>query len=605
MKRFLPALLLAVATAAPAQTPPNGTLISKSESGNGQTISVADGKSISSMSHSGNLVPGFKKAFRLLQVGRSYVFPDAFTVAADDSAEFENANLLSLEQRLPFRALVDQVQVMDQRIVLRLCCADGKKVEFVHTGTADHDKAAAMVSGLQPEETYEFPAILQGKRPTPPADGGGPLAQYIGEWRGTLEGDPSFYITMSCAWMADGQGMWREIMYDDGTDAPPVYDVAVVTTKGGGSLLLAQDPHHKDKPAVESAYEASSRTFTTRLSSPDPAIIRINSATFSSDNTIAWKTESQNSEGTVLATTSGSYQKLVRMSQITDSLSHASVKTSPGQIFADIQNTRFNPSSSTKEILGLPNLPPFRATVLKRQISPSAIHIELKINDVVTITVSHTTQTNWDKAKTMVEHLEENHTYEFPDALAEGFLALPPGTTPQPASDAMRALAPFVGTWEGEFGTEKKKGVIRYFWKDDGTGLWRESGSTPADDKAKQGEDLHPRPCLITYDETRQCYVESPPLVISRSESIINGTRTVAYGIGAPTSLPRSQMALWNAATQTYTWQYTRDQPQPNTQYSGTRRLVSPDRIEWKSQMTAEDGSALQEHSGHYDRVSQ
>lgn len=600
MKRFLSVLLLSAAASAQTPTPPHtSTVTGKSEAGNGHSISIADGRSTSSMSRSGNLAPALKKAFRQLQVGRAYAFPDAFSTPSDDSAEFEPASLLGLEQRIPFRALVDEVQVMELRVVLRLCCADGKKVEFVHTGATDHDKAASMVSRLQPEETYEFPAILEGKKPTPPADGGGPLAQYVGEWRGTLEGDSSFYITMNCAWTAEGQGMWREIMYDDSSEAPPVYDVAIVTAKGGGTLLLASDPRQKDKPAIETAYEASSRTFTTRLPSSDPGLVRINTATFTNDDTIAWKTVSQNEDGEVLATTSGSYHRLAKKP----------LSASPGQISSVPPPNRWASSgpATTKEVLGLPALPPFRATVVKRHISPSAIQLDLKIDDDITVTLGHAGQENWDKAKAMVAHLEEGRTYDFPDALAEGYLAPPPGAVPQPASEAMRALAPFVGTWESEIGPERQKVIIRYFWNDDGTGLWRESRNAPLapGPNGKKQEPPHPqpRPTLITYDTARQCYAESPSVVVVSSESTLNGMPTVSYALGAPASLPRSQMSLWNPTTQTYTWQYTQDQPKPNTQISGTRRLVSPDRIEWQSRRTEENGRLVEEHSGHYDRV--
>ncbi|WP_449067785.1 hypothetical protein [Prosthecobacter sp.] len=591
----------------PSSPAPTATVMGKSESGNSQSISIADGRSTSSLSRSGSLIPAFKKAFRQLQVGRAYVFPDAFHTPRDDSNEFDTANLLSLEQRLPFRALVDQIQVMEQRVVLRLCCTDGTKTEFVHTGTQDHDKAAGMVAGLQLEETYEFPAILKGEKPTPPANGGGPLAWYVGEWGGSLEGDPSFHITMNCAWTADGQGMWREIMYDDSSDAPPVHDVAIVSVHGGGSVLMARNPRQKDKPATETAYEESSRTFTTRLPSPEPGVVRINTATFTNEDTIAWKTVSQNAEGTVLAATSGSYRRLKREPQNASASASSPLNVPPALITALDPKTWAGTTLTTRDLLAVPNLPPFRATVVKRQISPTSIQLDLKLDDEITVTVGHASQENWDKAMAMVQHLEEGRTYEFPDALAEGYLAPPPGAVPQPASEAMRALAPFIGTWKGSMEADKKV-TVRYFWKDDGTGLWKETKAVPVkadpDGKNKTDEVLRARPVLTTYDAARQCYVESPPLDIARTENVTNGILKVFHALSPSASSTRSQMSLWNAATRTYTWQHTQDQPQPNTQHSGTRRFVSPDRIEWESKVTAADGTVLQNNSGHYDRVS-
>lgn len=571
MKRILPALLL-LSVAALAQTPQTATVMGKSESANGFSVSMADGRSTSSMSRSGNLTPAFKKAFRQLEVGRSYTFPDAFNLPADDSADFDQAPLLGLEQRLPFRALVDDVQVMAQRVVLRLCCADGQKIEFVHVGTQDHAKAAAMVTPLQLEETYEFPAILKKQRPAPPADADSPLAQYAGEWRGTLDGDPGFYITMTCAWTADGQGLWREIMFDDTTDSPPVHDVAIVTSHGGGSALLARDPRQKDKPATQSSYDAASRTFTTPLPSPEAGVVRINTATFTSLDSITWKTVSQNADGTVLSTTSGTYQRLTR-----------TATTTP---VANI----------SEELLRLPELPPFRATIVSRQISGTDIKIDLKIWGQISVTVGHSGQDGWEKALKMANRLEPGRTYEFPDILADDYAVPPVGIMPQPASDAMRALQPFIGTWEEP--RDGQKVTERYFWKEDGSGLWREarmegSKSVLPDTTAS----------LVTYDSARQTYVEGPQLAFNRSDSVTPDGVLPGYELGVVTPAPREQMAKWDAASQTYTWQYLLDAPKPNTRYSSIRRFVSPDRVEWQTKAVAADGTIILDVSGNYERA--
>lgn len=571
MKRLLPAFLL-LSVAAPAQTPQTATVMGKSESANGFSVSMADGRSTSSMSRTGNLTPAFKKAFRQLEVGRSYTFPDAFNLPADDSADFDQAPLLGLEQRLPFRALVDDVQVMAQRVVLRLCCADGQKIEFVHVGAQDHAKAAAMVSPLQLEETYEFPAILKKDKPVPPADAASPLAQYAGEWRGKLDGDPGFYITMTCAWTADGQGLWREIMFDDTTDAPPVHDVAIVTSHGGGSALLARDPRQKDKPATQSSYDAASRTFTTPLPSPEAGVVRINTATFTSPDSIAWKTVSQNADGTVLSTTSGTYQRLTRTSTTTP--------------VANI----------SEELLRLPELPPFRATIVNRQISGTDIKIDLKIRGQISVTVGHSGQDGWERALQMAQRLEQGRTYEFPDILADDYVVPPVGIMPQPTSDAMRALQPFIGTWEET--RDGQKVTERYFWKEDGRGLWREarmegSGSVLTDTAAS----------LVTYDSGRKSYVEAPQLAFIRSDSVTPDGVLPGYELGVVTPAPRDQMASWDAASQTYTWQYLLDTPKPNTRYSSSRHFVSPDRVEWQTKAVAGDGTVILDTSGHYDRA--
>ncbi len=574
LKRLLPALLLS-ATAA-AQTPSqSSTVTGKSESANGFSVFIADGRSTSSMSRSGNMTPAFKKAFRQLEVGRAYAFPGAFSIPADDSADFDQAALLDLPQRPAFRALVDLVQVMDLRVVLRLCCADGRKIEFVHVGAQDHARAAALVSALQPEEIHEFPAVLTGEKPAAPADAATPLAQYAGEWRGVLDGDPGFYITMRCAWKADGQGMWREIMFDDSSDAPPVHDVAVLTSHGGGSVVLARDPRQKsqDQPAAESSYDPTSRTFTTPLPSPEPGVVRINTATFTSADTIVWKTVSQDAGGTVLSTSSGRYNRLVKNSS----------------------GSRESAVPITEELLRLPELPPFRATVVKRLISDTEIKVDLKIRGQIPLTVGHSGKEGWDQALKAASRLEEGRTYEFPDALSEKYISPLVGILTKPATDAMRSLQPFIGTWhEGEGG---EKNTTRYLWKDDGHGLWRED--TFETDKNTPGSEA----VLITYDAASQSYREAPRLAFNRSQSVTTAGVVATYELGVPASSPREQVARWDAETQTYTWQFVIDAPQPNTRVSGSRRFVSPDRIEWRHQMVAEDGKVLQERSGHYQRT--
>lgn len=315
MKRLLFPLLAALATSASAQTrtpvpQPLGraTVMKKSESAKGLSVTLDVGRS--TLSRSGNLSPVALKAFRQLQVGRSYLFPDAFNTPANDSTEFTAVPLLSLENRTPFRALVDALDTGDERISLRLCCADGSKMEYVQIGAEGLDQMKGVIATLRPEETYEFPAVLQGKQPGRAPAGAEPLDQYVGDWRGTLESDPMLFITMRCAWRADGEGLWREIMYDDATTADPVYDIAILTADTAGAGFLASDPRDSNKLPASSTYDAATKTFTTRLPSFQAGVLRTNTATFSDPDTITWETQSRSDTGAVLDTMRGSYQRL-------------------------------------------------------------------------------------------------------------------------------------------------------------------------------------------------------------------------------------------------------------------------------------------------------
>lgn len=628
MKRlphFLPVVFAALASATaqipdPAPQPAGQAVVTgKSESDNGLSITLDHGRS--RMSKSGQLRAAEVKAFRLLQVGRAYTFPDAFQVPGDDSAEFTQVPLLGLEKRSPFRALVDRVEVADDRVSLRLCCADGSKIEYLHSGAQDLAKAKSLVASLQPEETYEFPAVLEGKKPAAPPAGAEPLDQYVGDWRGTLDDDAAFFITMRCAWRADGQGLWREIMYDDSSGADPVYDIAIMTADAEGKKFLASDPRDANKLPATSSYDPATKIFTTRLPSFKVGVIRSNTATFTDANTITWKTLTRSDTGAVLSTTSGTYRRLTKK-PVSDELAEVPSFGKPETLTALAES--FTKAPPPNELLKLQNLPPFRATVLKRRIADDRIGLDLCISGHEPVAVEHTGQEDWDKALKLAERLREGGTYEFPDVTADAPVAPPADAPPAPATDAMRALQPFIGTWKDPAHPDKGN-LNRFFWKADGTGLWRETTHSmappPADADTGGGAydlaaattlkaldeapPLQTSQRLITYDARRQCYVESMPVALHRRVSIVNGEKTVSHTLTANAPAAKGHEGRWDAATQTYTWSEIRDLPQLDTKYSGTRRFVSPDRIEWTSRVTAADGKVIQENAGTYQRVAQ
>jgi hypothetical protein len=311
-------------------------------------------------------------------------------------------------------------------------------------------------------------------------------------------GDAGCFISLNCVWKANGQGFWREILFDNSSADPPLIDVAIVTADPTTGRYLATPPRDRDQPPTESTYDAATRTFTTRLPSPDPGVTRVNTATFTNDDTIDWKTTSQDASGAVLSTTRGSYQ---RLGPTDTPLSITPLITTSGQpgASADLQKLFKNLQRSTTqevvphELLDLRKLPPFRAKVTQCQVSDTAIEILLEIPDRSIVTVRHTSKDDWQKAVSLARRLEAGRTYEFPEVLADD-------DTPRPAippSPAMQALAPFIGEWTMHLkdppkGRPASQTTLRYFWKDDGTGLWREATYQPFDsppaDRILQGD---------------------------------------------------------------------------------------------------------------------
>lgn len=618
MKHHALTLLLTVSAAAQTlplgvpQKPYVGTVTAKIETGDSLKITVSDGEATHTLMQSGSLSPLARKAFRQLQVGRKYSFPERFDLPTDETKSFKLARLLDLEKQPPFRALVDDLRTEDDHVSLFLRCGDGRKLHFRHEGGKGRDQARQLVATLQTGMSYEFPACLQ---PAPPAPAtiqrDAALSQYIGEWRGTMEGDASCFITMNCTWKADGQGLWREIMFDNSSADPPLHDVAIVTADPATGRYLAYDPQDRGKPAMGSTYEAATRTFTTRLPSTEPGVTRVNTATFTNDDTIDWKTTTQDASGAVLSTTRGSYKRLGLAGTPLSITPFTHATGQPGAS-ADLQKLFQNLQRSTTqevvphELLDLRKLPPFRAKVTQCQVSDTAIEILLEIPDRSIVTVRHTGKDDWQKAASLARRLEAGRTYEFPEVLADDY-SPPPASPPSPA---MQALAPFIGEWtmhlkEPPKGRPASQTSLRYFWKADGTGLWREATYQSLDSQpADRILQVTPRmqATLITYDAARQRYIETNSAQIHRTVETLNGVR-IQRASFSNKALNSTHHGTWDATTQTYTWEGTSDQPEPGTRQSGTRRFASPDRIEWQAKAVKTDGTLLHESTGHYQRI--
>jgi len=581
-------LLVSNATAQIVPTPPItasgiGKVTSKHETGDSLTISYSIGSQITSMTQSGSSIEPFRKVFRQLQVGCEYNFPQAFSSAPDTSKVYERAILLDLEKQPSFRATVEAKQSTDTRVSLHLNCADGQQLDFRYEGIQDHEKATRLIAALTIGETYEFPDCLLphtvASQPAkaikpPPAAEIEALRQYLGEWRGSINGDISPFITMSCALTADGRGIWREIVFDDSSPEPPLIDIAIVTYDPVKKTYSAKDVRQSSKPAITSTFDATTHTFTSKLPSPDPKLTRLNTATFDDPNTIQWKTVTLDRKGTKVATISGSYQRFIAQP--------------PPPPATTLNLASLLPENS---IFNLRTFPPFRAKVLSCEITEAAINITLACNTHHRIEIQHPYGSDWTKATDTARRLTVDSIYEFPDVLADDYSPPAADYEPRGSTEEMRALSAFIGDWEMQIqrsaeATPKGKIIVRYTWKTDGTGIWRET-HTPeyevTSNGVKQTQPAQVQAALINYDPTTRHYRET---FLSPANKAVH------------TDIE------WDAKTLTLSWSSKLD-PVFGPKSSGTRRFLSLERIEWKSKAEQADGTLIQENSGYYQRVKE
>jgi|UniRef100_UPI003783CAE4 hypothetical protein len=603
------ALLLTIPAAAQTlpfgvpQTPYEGTVTAKTETSDSLKITVSSGGAVHTLMQSGSLSALARKAFRQLQVGCVYSFPQRFNLPTDESKSFKLARLLDLEKQPPFRALVDDLRIEENRVSLFLLCADGRRLHFRQEGGKGRDQARQLVAALQPGTSYEFPACLKPAPSTSETTQRDPvLSQYIGEWRGTLEGDTGCFISLNCVWKADGQGFWREILFDNSSADPPLIDVAIVTADPATGRYLATPPRDRDQPATESTYDAATRTFTTRLPSPDPGVTRLNTATFTNDDRIDWKTTALDASGVVLSTTRGSYQRMVashpRATPITSNPGSVQMVTttqnsSPAgmgtQSMSITTTNTITPSLHKKErtLLELRDLSPFRGKITALDIGADSLSITIECGDDRQYLIHHQRDEQWEQHLSIAKRFKLEETFEFPDIVAADYTALAGEVKP---SDAMRALAPFIGEWRvfwdsGPMKGAASKSIVRCFWKNDGNGLWREF-VMPESTEERNGQKLtlpaRTTTSLTTYDAAKGHYIE-------RASS--------------PTALPTHFTATWDASGQVWSQKAESSHPKPGTQINGIRRLVSPDRIDYNLKQTQADGTLIDEAVGHYERI--
>lgn len=568
------------------------------------------------------------KLIEHLQEGRRYAFPqhliDLFgydnTVAIVRSLPSPTPppfpfpkstpapGLLSLGREHPFRAIVLDQGLGEKGYSIVLQAADTRLLHL--SGTFDNEFTKRIALHLKRGETFEFPAVLDDAllneadrkaRSQPKTAEVRALGRYIGEWSGTLESDPLARVVMKCHWKADGTGIWREITFsrqDD--DNPPALDIALITYDAAQQHYIAADPSKPGATPFHITWKAAERSFITTLSST-PDETRVNTATFSSDDRIDWETVVQKAAGKVVSTSRGSYRRTAAVASTLKlpPATQTTTITSPTQMVTTASGATQSTSSFTtsaivhndqpqeRTLLQLRELPPFRGKITALNIGPDFINLTIDCGDGRKYLIHHKRDDHWDTNLAIAKRLKYDETFEFPDVLTADYTA--PSGEVKP-TEAMRALEPFIGEWRvfwdsGPLKGGPVKGLLRYFWKNDGSGLWREfvmPATTLEQNGAQVSYPARTMTYLITYDAAKGHYVEH---------------------VSSPLALPAHYTATWDASGQVWSQKAESPHPKPGTQINGIRRFVSPDRIDYILKHTQADGTPTDEASGHYERI--
>lgn len=536
------------------------------------------------------------------------------------------SGLMDLGREHPFRATVLDAGLGEKSCAMVLMGADSRL--YLASGPYPSDVAPKVAERLKRGETYEFPAALEdvllsedqrAAKARPKSAEIAVLGRYIGAWSGTVEGDATARVQMHCHWLADGTGIWRELRFArEGAEESPTVDIARILYHSGAKAYVSADPAAGGATALTSMWDETTRTFTSVLPAPESGQTRINTATFTTEARIDWKTVTRDASGKVMATKRGSYVRTARkvppvklpaaapkvaleaqpaggngsytaMSSTTGMLSM--VTAGPQKVVAP--RALMEPVIDT-DLFKMRELPPFRGRVTHLEFNADSIRATVERVDQRQVKIHHTRDADWDEAVKMAKRLRPGTMHEFPAALAEGYQPPAEGSVALPSTDAMRALSAFIGEWSmhwtaGPGRDRNDKITVNYFWNHDGTGLWREvhlpegirTGSGTGG--AAQG-DARPyvEASLTTYDPATQKYSET-------------------YS-----STPKGDGSVdveWDAKTQTYSLLMKAAPSAAGLQNRGMRRIVSPERIEFHTKTMTADGNVLSESGGYYRRI--
>ena len=531
-----------------------------------------------------------------LKAGRAYRFPHCLLdlLGLDPCIQLirglPGKPLESVKTEKPFRAVVLD-QGLGQSHYSIIVQEAGGKLRHFHGSLDDAaDKAAALV--LSRGRSFEFPAVLddvlrtreEREAPLKARDAErAALFRYLGEWSGGMDGNPVAKISMICHPRANGSGIWREVTFSNGDEeVPPLPDIATIAYDASEQGYLARGAEDGSLPPLKSTWDEKTRTFTTVLAADDRGRRRVNTATFTRDDRIDWKTITESQKGEPLASSGGHYDRVRTLDlEEGEPLPPTEYTGVPLAVTSHIllsqQGAKMAPEI---RLVDLGTCPPFRAKVSFVSVKDDTLLLQLRHMDG-----EYSTQTEkksgigrsaLGKALAL---LKLGREYEFPYCIHN------PGQEEmgKPTTPAMKALESFVGHWSariydstGKLG-EPLADAIRWNWSADGTALWRAQISG--------GNGLVGRFSLthITYDPVTQEYIE---------------TRAGRF-------IPRSQSrGRWDAEKRTFTWNGDVSLTPP-IKGEGARTIATPDRIEWKARQIKADGGTLSESSGVYERISE
>jgi hypothetical protein len=532
------------------------------------------------------------------------------------------SGLLDLGREHPFRATVLDPGLEERSCAMVLQGADSRL--YLASGPYNGDVAKKIAEQLKRGETYEFPAALEdvllsaekrAAKARPQSPEIAVLGRYIGSWSGTLESDAAAKVRMNCHWLADGTGIWREMSFGhEGSEEAPTLDIARIVYDARKKAYISADPAADSSTALTSTWDEATRTFTTTLPTPASGQTRINTATFTTEARIDWKTVTQDASGQVTATKRGSYVRTAKKvppvklpaaapkvalapQSFSGSLSYVAQSSTTGSLATATvapQQLMVTPAQVPPviytDLFKMRELPPFRGKVSHIEFNANSFTAKVERPDQRQVSIHHTRGEDWELALRIAKRLKLGTTHEFPAALAEEYEPPAEGFVAQPTTDAMRALSAFIGEWSMHWTTGPGRDrndpiTVHYFWSNDGTGLWREvhlpaglRTGTAAEGKSKASVEAS----LTTYDAATQRYSENYSSAFKGDER---------------------QDAEWDAKTQTFSLVKNAAPSAGGAQYSGTRRIVSPERIEFHAKTTKADGSVLSESGGYYKRI--
>jgi len=540
-----------------------------------------------------------------LQAGRSYRYPQMVIelLGVDTIVQLvrgmSGKPLESLRAEKPFRGVVLDQGFSETHYSIIIQEAGGSLRHL--QGSFESESTRKVAELLSRGRSFEFPAVLEDalltkeqrvERAKPENEATAVLNRYLGEWRGVIEGNPKAKITMLCHARPDGSGIWREITFSDGSEEVlPLPDINIVEYDKAAQVYLAGSLAEGSLPPLRSTWDEKTSTFTSILPADDHDIKRVNTATFTREDRIDWKTTTQTDNGEVQITSSGHYD---RVRQLDDGEgdpwppSAYSVFTPGGSSSNFAPPMQGFPPATPIKLSELSTCVPFRAQVISISLQDDEIQLGLRYHNGNSHTLTEK-QPGIGRSENgqALAHLKQGEVYEFP------FCIQHPGQPEagKPTTPEMKALESLIGQWSmrkhdasGKLG-EPVKQTIRYFWSADGASLWRDffppqQGTLKANAPTVPHFKMMPIHHL-TYDSATRDYVE-----ISQGGLLGN----------APSR------GTWDAAKQSYTWKGSLGSG-PNMKADGVRTFVTPDRIEWKSRQLKDDGTVINESSGTYERI--